>query len=74
MDNYTRPNYSVTATVENLHGWVRVAGENQFDLEDRGYGERVAYVRRRPRFDPLTDRPYAKAGIKRSKEDRGLIA
>eukprot|EP00904_Undaria_pinnatifida_P002567 jgi/Undpi1/12310/HiC_scaffold_5.g01986.m1 len=37
VDNYTRPNYSTTPTVENLHSWVRVAGENEFDLEDRGY-------------------------------------
>ena len=42
VDNYIRPNYSVTATVDNLHGWVRVAGENEFDLQDRGYGEKHA--------------------------------
>lgn len=39
VENYTRPLYNASATVETLHGWVRIAGGNEFDLEDNDYGE-----------------------------------
>lgn len=38
-EDYVRPDYSISATVEHLHGWARVAGDSEFDISDRGYGE-----------------------------------
>lgn len=42
-DNYTRPEYTVTPTVENLNSWARIAGSNEFDLADKGYGACLRY-------------------------------
>lgn len=38
-DDYVRPDYTLSSTVETLHGWVRVSGDNEFDLSERDYGE-----------------------------------
>lgn len=43
VDNYTRPEYTLTPTVEHLNSWVRVAGSNEFDLADDGYGACLRY-------------------------------
>lgn len=40
--DYVRPDYIVPSTVEILHGWLRVAGDNEFDLSERAYGEKKA--------------------------------
>lgn len=39
VEDYTRPLYNASVTVETLHGWVRITGGNEFDLEDDDYGE-----------------------------------
>lgn len=38
--DYVRPAYDVSSTVEFFHSWVRVEGDNDFDILDSGYGER----------------------------------
>lgn len=38
-DDYVKPDYTLSSTVESLHGWIRVAGDNEFDLSERDYGE-----------------------------------
>lgn len=42
-EDYVRPDYTISNTVDNLHGWVRVAGDNEFDLSERGYGKGFGY-------------------------------
>ncbi|CAN0366987.1 unnamed protein product, partial [Ascophyllum nodosum] len=37
VDNYTRPAYDALPLVEELHGWGRISGGNDFDLDDRFY-------------------------------------
>ena len=39
VDNYTRPAYDALPLVEELHGWGRISGGNDFDLDDRFYGK-----------------------------------
>ncbi|CAN0070433.1 unnamed protein product, partial [Ectocarpus fasciculatus] len=36
-DDYVKPDYTLSSTVESLHGWIRVAGDNEFDLSERDY-------------------------------------
>lgn len=38
-DNYSRPSYTATKVVKDFHGWVRIAGDNDFDVSDEDYGE-----------------------------------
>lgn len=40
-ENYTRPDFTVVKVVEQLHGWFRFLGSNDFDLESHHYGKYV---------------------------------
>eukprot|EP00752_Nemacystus_decipiens_P007960 g7113.t1 len=37
VDEYVRPDYEISKSVEILHKWARVAGDNDFDLSAREY-------------------------------------